>query len=44
MKASKLSMELFLMFPDFFNHLPLSIPESGNSIPDILNEDTESAP
>lgn len=38
LKASKLHMELFLMFPDFFANLRLSIPESGNGIPDILNE------
>ena len=38
LKASKLGMELFLMFPGFFDKLSLSIPESGNGIPDILNE------
>ncbi len=36
--ASKLSMELYLMFPDFYGKLPLPVPESGNGIPDILNE------
>lgn len=38
LKASRLHTELFLMFPDFFKGLALSIPESGNGIPDILNE------
>jgi endoglucanase len=38
LKASKLGMELFLMFPDFFSKTSLPIPESGNGIPDILNE------
>lgn len=36
--ASKLGMELYLMFPEFYGQLALSIPESGNGIPDILNE------
>lgn len=26
------------MFPDYFNHLDLNIPESGNSLPDLLDE------
>ena len=38
LKASRLGMELYLMFPDFFAGLSLPIPESGNGIPDILNE------
>lgn len=38
LKASKLHMELFGMFPDYFTSLRLPIPESGNGIPDILNE------
>lgn len=36
--ASKLGMELFLMLPEFFSALQLPVPESGNGIPDILNE------
>jgi endoglucanase len=38
LKASKLHIELFLMFPNYFTELKLSIPESGNEYPDILNE------
>ena len=38
LKASRLTMELFLMFPAYFSAVQLPIPESGNSIPDILNE------
>lgn len=36
--ASRLHMELYLMFPRFYSELQLPIPESGNGIPDILNE------
>lgn len=38
LRASRMSIELFLMFPDFFRNMKLSIPESGNGLPDILNE------
>lgn len=38
LNASKLHIELYLMCPDYFNNCKLSIPESGNGIPDILNE------
>ncbi|MCQ2445921.1 MAG: glycoside hydrolase family 9 protein [Clostridia bacterium] len=36
--ATLMGEELYLMFPDFFDALKLSIPESGNGLPDILNE------
>ncbi len=36
--ASQMQTELYLMFPDYFRTLILPIPESGNGIPDILNE------
>ena len=36
--ASQMQIELYLMFPDFFNRVKLPIPESGNGLPDILNE------
>lgn len=38
LKASRLHIELYLMFPEYFNKVKLSIPESGNGVPDILNE------
>ncbi len=38
LKATRLMCELFLMFPDYFADLKLTIPESGNGIPDVLNE------
>lgn len=38
LKASNLQMELYLMFPEFYENLKLNIPESGNGIPDIINE------
>ena len=37
LKASKLHMELFLMFPDFFANLRLSIPGSGTEFRIFLN-------
>jgi endoglucanase len=36
--ATQMHLELYLMFPDFFRNLDLNIPESGNGIPDIINE------
>ena len=36
--ATMMGTELYLMFPDYFDSLVLPIPESGNGIPDILNE------
>lgn len=38
LKASRLHIELYMMFPDYFDRVKLSIPESGNGIADILNE------
>ena len=38
LEASKLHTELYLMFPTYFGKFQLSIPESGNGIPDVLNE------
>ncbi len=38
LRASRLHTELYLMFPDYFDKLRLSIPESGNGVADILNE------
>ena len=36
--CSNMLMELYLMFPDYFNSLKLAVPESGNELPDIINE------
>ncbi len=38
LKATRLQVELYLMWPEYFDKLSLPIPESGNGIPDILNE------
>jgi endoglucanase len=38
LKASKLHMELFLMFPEFFADLRLSIPESGKGMIRAIRE------
>lgn len=38
LRATQLQLELYLMFPDFFKGLDLNIPESGNGLPDIINE------
>lgn len=38
LRATQLLTELYLMFPDFYGELRLPIPESGNGLPDILNE------
>ncbi len=38
LRATRLQTELYLMWPGYFDNLTLSIPESGNCIPDILNE------
>lgn len=38
LRATQLLTELYLMFPDFYKDLSLPIPESGNGLPDILNE------
>ncbi|MBE6999392.1 MAG: hypothetical protein E7428_04330 [Ruminococcaceae bacterium] len=36
--ATLMGEELYLMFPAYFDALKLNIPESGNGIPDIINE------
>ena len=36
--SSRRLLELYLMFPSYFSKVKLSIPESGNGIPDIINE------
>lgn len=36
--ATLMGEELYLMLPDYFDALKLPIPESGNGIPDIINE------
>jgi endoglucanase len=36
--ASRLHLELLELFPDYFRALALNIPESGNGLPDVLNE------
>jgi len=38
LKATRLHTELYLMLPEVFSTWKLPIPESGNGIPDILNE------
>lgn len=38
LRATQLLTELYLMFPDYYGELRLPIPESGNGLPDILNE------
>jgi endoglucanase len=38
LKASLLLLELAQLFPDYFASLPLNLPESGNGLPDIVNE------
>jgi len=36
--VSRLLLELAGLFPDYFARLPLNIPESGDGLPDIVNE------
>ena len=38
LRVSGLLIELLEMFPDYFESLRLNIPESGNRLPDVLNE------
>jgi endoglucanase len=38
LKASLLLLELAELFPEYFASLPLTLPESGNGLPDIVNE------
>jgi endoglucanase len=38
LKASLLLLELAELFPDYFASLSLNLPESGNKLPDIVNE------
>lgn len=38
LKASRLLLDLAALFPDYFATLSLNIPESGNGLPDIVNE------
>jgi len=36
--ATRLLLELAVLFPDFVARVPLKIPESGDQVPDVLNE------
>ncbi|MCC5843990.1 MAG: glycoside hydrolase family 9 protein [Verrucomicrobia bacterium] len=36
--ATYLKLELLEMFPEAFEAIPLAVPESGNGLPDLLNE------
>jgi endoglucanase len=36
--ATRLLLDLADIFPDYFGNLSLNIPESGNGLPDIVNE------
>jgi endoglucanase len=38
LRCSRLHLELLSLFPRFFASLDLGIPESGNSLPDLLDE------
>lgn len=38
LEATRLHLELLELFPEYFRHLALNIPESGNGLPDLLNE------
>jgi endoglucanase len=38
LSASRLLLELAEMAPDYFAALPLNLPESGNALPDIVDE------
>ncbi len=38
LKSTSLLLELAELFPDYFGVLSLNIPESGNGLPDIVNE------
>ncbi len=38
LRPSRLQLELLTLFPTYFASLDLEIPESGNSLPDILDE------
>ena len=38
LEASRLHLELLEIFPEYFGNLALNIPESGNGLPDVLNE------
>jgi endoglucanase len=38
MKPTLLLLELAELFPDYFAALPLNLPESGNGLPDVVNE------
>jgi endoglucanase len=38
LKPTRLFLELAELFPDYFASVPLEIPESGNGLPDIVNE------
>ncbi len=36
--VTRLLLELAELFPDYFAAVPLNIPESGNGLPDVVNE------
>lgn len=38
LSATYLKLELLEMFPEAFENIPLAVPESGNGLPDLLNE------
>lgn len=38
LRVSSLLIELLEMFPDYFERLRLNLPESGNRLPDVLDE------
>jgi hypothetical protein len=38
LKSGLLLLELAELFPDYFGSLSLNIPESGNGLPDVVNE------
>jgi endoglucanase len=38
LKSTRLLLELAELFPDFFSRVSLNIPESGDGLPDVVNE------
>jgi len=38
LEATRLHLELVDLFPEYFKQVPLNIPESGNGLPDVVNE------
>jgi endoglucanase len=38
LRVARYLLDLYLQYPDFYTGLPLNIPESSNTIPDILDE------